>query len=189
MIYLFKNYIGQLMPIWLSSERSPTLGLAEKQTDDPWLNVVSQLGRRTPIAGLTITDASQALETVYANFDPSNLILTLPSALEALDGVGSNFVAKVCHLYLTEVSEGNLAGDPSKILRAVRDRLKPSQEEVRQFCEQLSIDDRFLLETVKSALKPHSILKHREIQNIERLLTHRLTRQLLTSAYLKKLNR
>lgn len=188
MIFLFKNHIGQVMPVWLSSEKSPTLGLKGVQTGDTWLNVVSQLGRRTPINDLTIANARQALEAVYANFDPTNLQLTLPSALEALDGVGSNFVAKVCHLYLTEVSQGNLSGKPEKIIEAVRDRLKPSQEEVCQFCEQLSIDDRFLLETIKSALKPRSQLSHRDIQNIERLLSHRLTRQLLTSAYLKKIN-
>lgn len=194
MRFLLQRFPGDVVPIWLSASRSPELDLAELPVDDGWLRVVSILLGSTRLGDLSLADASQIVEAVSPEFNPSDLANSLPKALEALDGLSANLIAKIAHLYLTEMRQGRLPGNANATKDAILARFAVSGEDQRILCEGrderdkgLGIDPFFAKSVLDRAANTPQQLTEMDEHNRDLLLNHRLFRRLLTHLFLSRL--
>jgi len=187
MHFLIKRFPGEVIPVWLSSSPSPELELAPLSVDDAWLQVVSQLIRQVGVANLSLADASLIVEEVFPGFDPSTLSDSLPTALEALDGMSANLVAKIAHLYLAEIRQGRLPGNALQIKSAVLSRFHVCEPELEAFCNKVGIDLFFLNHFFDRVVGSSNNLSEIEMHNRDLLLNHRIIRRILTFRYLSSL--
>lgn len=184
MRFLLKRFLGDVMRTWLSSSPSQELNLDERPVDEEWLRVVSKLCRSTSLGDLTLAEASQVVEEAYPEFDPGKLAESLPLALEALEGVGANLIAKIAHLYLAEIRAGSLRGDEHAVKVAILNRFAVGNEELDNLSEKLQIDPKFVHHAIGQMVNNAGGLSERDQRNHEILLNHRLIRRLLAHRYL-----
>ncbi len=195
MRFLLKSFSGEVIPMWLRASESPELKLAEQPVDDEWLRVVSTLCRSVSMRELTLADASQIVEEVFPDFSPSNLEESLPKALECLDGVSPNLIAKIAHLYLSEMSQGRLPGNFAATKRAVLERFQVGEQELQELCEGreneldrgLGISPFFVRHMFARIVENSRDLTAMEEHNRDLLLNHRIMRRLLAHLYLSRL--
>lgn len=184
MQFLLQRFPGDVVPVWLGSGQSPELALAELHENDEWLRVVSALLRSISLAKLKLNEAAQIIEEVFPEFDPGDLMESLPDALGRLEGVSASLISKIAHLYLSELQQGGFAGDFEATKWAIQNRFLVREEELSQFCEKLSIHPDFVKGVFDRMVEcPHELTK-RDEHNCDLLLNHRLMRRLLTHRYL-----
>lgn len=186
MQFLLLHYPGKVLPIFLRNTKSPELDLPSLSTDDEWLRVVSILCRSISFGQLKLDEAAMIIKEVFPEFDPHDLIESLPAGLERLEGVSANLIAKIAHLYLSELRLGRLPGDYQAIRQAVLGRFVVYGE-LEQFCQKLGIHHNFVLIMFNRMVNHPRELTRRDEHNCELLLNHRLMRSHLTWLYLFRL--
>ncbi len=187
MHFLLKRFPGEVVPVWLSSTTSPAMELAPLPVDDDWLQVVSQLIREVGVGELSMVDASCIIEEISPDFDPSNISDSLPAALDALDGISANLIAKIAHLYLSEIRQGRLPGEATTIRTAILSNFHVREAELEAFCVKIGVDIYFLNHLIARVVSDSRNLSESDLHNRDLLLNHRIIRRLLTYRYLSTL--
>lgn len=186
MIYLLRRYLGEVIPVWLSAGESPELQLPGMPVDEAWLQVVNLLCRDVGFGNLTLPEASQIVEDLFPDFSLTDLVNSLPKALANLEGISPNLIAKIAHLYLTEVREGRLPGNADGLKRAILSRFEVSKDDLDSLGGKLGVDP-FFLESALARMLNSGAAHASEQHNRDLLLNHRLLRQSLAYRYLSRL--